>query len=44
MQILLDALLADCRRPIDLVANVDNTQAITVVHKGYKTLRFLERT
>ena len=45
MQILLDALLADCRRPINLIAKVDNTQAITAVHKGYtKKLRFLERT
>ena len=45
MQILLDALLTDCRRPIELIGKVDNTQAITAVHKGYsKKLRFLERT
>ena len=30
---------------MELVAKVDNTQAITTVHKGYsKKLRFLERT
>ena len=34
MQILLDALLADCRRPIALIGKVNNTQAITVDHKG----------
>ena len=45
MQMLLDIFLADCRRPIDLVAKVDNTQAITAISKGYsKKLRFLERT
>ena len=45
MLILLDALLGVARRPIELVAKVDNTQAISVVHKGYsKKLKFLERT
>ena len=43
--ILLEALFASARRPLELVGEVDNTQAITVVHKGYsKKLRFLERT
>ena len=43
--ILFDDLLAGARRPVDLVGNVDNTQAITAVHKGYsKKLKFLERT
>ena len=43
--ILLDALLAGARRPVELVRKVDNTQAITAVHKGYsKKLKFLERT
>ena len=43
--ILLDALLAGARRPVELVGKVDNTQAITAVHKGYsKKLKFLERT
>ena len=43
--ILLDALLGGVRRPMELVAKVDNTQAISVVHKGYsKKLKFLERT
>ena len=45
MLILIDALLGGARRPIELVAKVDNTQAISVVHKGYsKKLKFLERT
>ena len=45
MLILLDALLAGVRRPMELIAKVDNTQAISVVHKGYsKKLKFLERT
>ena len=43
--ILLDALLAGARRLVELVGKVDNTQAITAVHKGYsKKLKFLERT
>ena len=45
MQILLDAFLADCRCPIEMIGKVDNTQANTAAHKGYsKKLRFLERT
>lgn len=32
--ILLDALLGGVRRPIELVAKVDNTQAIAAVYKG----------
>ena len=32
---LLDAHLEGARRPVELVGNVDNTQAITQVHKGY---------
>ena len=45
MQILLDHLLAGSRRPIELVAKVDNTQCILAVQRGYsKKLRFLERT
>ena len=45
MLILLDALLGGVRRPMELVAKVDNTQAISGVHKGYsKKLKFLERT
>ena len=43
--ILLDALLAGARRPMELIGNVDNTQAITAVHRGYsRKLKFLERT
>ena len=43
--ILLDAFFADARRPVELVGKVDNTQAITAVHKGYsKKLKLLERT
>ena len=43
--ILLDALLGGVRRPVELVAKVDGTQVISVVHKGYsKNLKFLERT
>ena len=43
--ILLDALLAGARRPVKLVGKVDNTQAISAVHKGYsKKFKFLERT
>ena len=45
MQMLLEHFLAGARRPIELVAKVDNTQCITAVHKGYsKKLKFLERT
>ena len=45
MQILIDTLLAGSRLPVQLVAKVDNTQAISAVTKGYsKKLRFLERT
>ena len=45
MQILLDHFLAGSRRPIELVAKVDNTQCILAVQRGYsKKLRFLERT
>ena len=45
MQILIDAVLADVRRRMELVAKIDNTQAISAVKKGYsKKLRFLERT
>ena len=45
MQILLDALFADCRRLIELIGKVDNTQAITAVHKCYsEKLGFLKRT
>ena len=40
--ILLDALLGGVRRPVELIGKVDNTQAITAVHKGYsKKLKFL---
>ena len=43
--VVLDALLGGVRRPVELVAKVDNTQAISVVHKAYsKKLKFLERT
>ena len=43
--ILLDALLQNARRPIELIGKVDNTQAIIVVHKGYsKKLKYFERT
>ena len=42
--ILLDALLAGVRRPIKLIEQVDNTQAITDVHRGYsKKLKVLKR-
>ena len=45
MLILLDALLGGARPPIELVAKVDNTQAISVVHKGdSKKLKLFERT
>ena len=45
MLILLDALLLDARRPIELIWEVGNTQAITAVHKGYsKKLQYFERT
>jgi hypothetical protein len=41
----LDALLQNARRPIELIWKVDNTQAISAVHKGYsKKLKYLERT
>ena len=41
----LDAFLVGTRRPVELVGKVDNTPAITAVHKGYsKKLTFLERT
>ena len=33
--ILLDALLAGARRPVELVGNVDNTQAITAVSQVF---------
>ena len=33
--ILLDALLAGARRPVELVGKVDNTRAITAVRKGH---------
>ena len=43
--ILLDALLAGARRPIELIGKVDNTQAVSAAHKGYpKKLKFFERT
>ena len=43
--ILPDALLAGARRPVEFVAKVDNTQAISGVTKGYcKKLKFLEST
>ena len=43
--ILLDALLAGVRRPMEFIAMVDSTQAISDVHKGYsKKLKFFERT
>ena len=41
--ILLDALLGGVRRPVELVAKVDNTQAISAVHKdNSKKLKFME--
>ena len=44
MLILLEHVLSNARRPIELVAKVDNTQCITAVRKGYsKKLPFLER-
>ena len=43
--ILLDALLAGARRPVELVDKVDNTQVILAVHTDYsKNVKFLERT
>ena len=43
--ILFDPLFAGARRPVELVAKVDNTQAISGVTKGYcKKLKFLEST
>ena len=43
--ILLDALLQNARRPIELIGKVDTTQAITAVHNGYsKKLKYLQRT
>ena len=45
MQILLDALFAGRRRPIELIAKFDKSQAIAAVEKCYsKKLRVLERT
>ena len=45
MMTLLDFMLNGARRPIELTAKIDNTQALTAVHKGYsKKLRFLDRT
>ena len=45
LSILLDTMLCGCRRPIELVAKVDNTQALSAVTKGYsKKLRYLDRT
>ena len=42
---LLDAMFNGARRPIELVAKIDNTQALSAVTKGYsKKLRYLERT
>ena len=43
--ILFDALLQGARRPVELVRKVDNTQAISVVHKCYsKKLKYFEST
>ena len=43
--ILFDALLQGARRPVELVGNVYNTPAISVVHKGYsKKLKYFGRT
>ena len=43
--ILLDALFAGARRPVELIGKVDNTQAIIAVYKGYsKKIKFPERT
>ena len=33
--ILLDAVLAGARRPVELIRKVNDTQAISAVHKGY---------
>ena len=42
---LLDALLAGVRSTMKLIGKVENTQAITAVHRGCsKKLKFLERT
>ena len=43
--ILLDSLLDGARRPMELVAKVDTTQAINAVTKGYsKNVKVPERT
>ena len=46
MQILAERMLfGDAPGSLPLVGKVDNTQAISAVHKGYsKKLNFLERT
>ena len=42
---LLDFMLCESRRPIELVCRVDNTQCLAAVRRGYsKKLRYLERT
>ena len=42
---LLDFMLCESRRPIELVCRVDNTQCPAAVRRGYsKKLRYLERT
>lgn len=43
--ILLDDRLVGCRQPVELIAKVDNIQAIAAVNRGYrKNLKFLDRT
>ena len=37
--ILLDAVLAGARRPVELIRKVNDTQAISAVHKGYSKKR-----
>ena len=42
---ILDFMLCESRRPIELVCRVDNTQCLAAVRRGYsKKLRYLERT
>ena len=42
---LLDFMLMESRRPMELICRVDNTQCLAAVRRGYsKKLRYLERT
>ena len=45
IQILINALFGGVRRPIEFVGKVNNSQVISLVHKGCsKKLQFFEKT